>query len=74
MKRFSVPEMALILGFVTLAAVMACKVYQSIIGDVPVERVYYDSPGARVITASPLELGLTYEDVGEKPPVPPPAE
>jgi hypothetical protein len=62
-------ETLTILLFLAGAGWLAVIAVQEIIGGGDYPRQYIDHPAGRVLTTTPLELGLTYEDVGESPPV-----
>ena len=67
MSRFN--EKIAILLFLSAATWLAVITAREIAGGGDYPRQYIDHPAGRVLTTTPLELGLTYEDVGESPPV-----
>lgn len=62
-------EVVCLSAFVAGAGVLGAAVAKEIAGRGEYTRQYIDHPAGQVLTVSPLDLGLTYEDVGEKPPV-----
>jgi len=58
----------LVAGLFVLLGWMGWMVFREATGQGKYARQYIDHPAGRVLNTSPLELGLTYEEVGERPP------
>lgn len=65
-QRLSLIEVVtLCLGLLVVAA-MAVHCAREVLGHGQHDRQIYYSDKARVITITPMELGLTYEEIGER--------
>lgn len=67
-QRLSTPELMTIMLILSLASVLAVQVAREAMGQGRYNRELYTGAGARVITITPMELGLTYEEIGERSP------